>query len=181
MNKGFPASRTNQPRLEAVRQPLLEPNALFRPTQFGVRHIIGPQCQHPALLAGEAGAVAIQQRVQNRPVLVASPIRDAPALAAAGVLRQIHDFIDDAEIAIVVNRRLLRCDFGEDQAPESDIGLQTRWTRQCFRSQRHGAKADQQPAQINNPFHQNRHFPVQYPEAAAARRQPPALPLPHLA
>lgn len=121
---GTPAAGALEPLLEPVAQTMLETNAPGCGTQGFVGDVGRPQSKYACLLVSQVAAFPRGQGTQYRTYLLASRINPAVALASRRRRRHIKAFVDDRQVAVVVQYTFVSRVTCEDRNPEVYVGLQ---------------------------------------------------------
>ena len=124
LDVGTPSPGTDQAFPKAVAESLLVADVARRIDQCRAAHVGGPQRKDPRFFAAQLVALAGGQFREDGLDGLAAPDHPALSLAPVQAVRKIDAFIDDVEVAGVVQYPLVGGIARKYADPEIDVGLQ---------------------------------------------------------
>ena len=131
--------------MKSIGETLLKPDLIPGVAQRLIAHVHRPQIENSLLLGRELIAFALRQRVENRLVVFPARLGSPLSLPPADACRDVETFIDDGEIAVVVQNPVITRVFGKYRHPEANIRLKLgrAWEVLDIRSPRHCSQREE--------------------------------------
>ena len=122
-----PGAGAHEAFAEPVGLPELEADAFGGLLEARAARVLRPQIENALLLFIQVGGAG-REPIEDARVLLLRLFDALLALLLRQVRGQLHHFVDDAEIVLVVQQSALGRDLGVDAPPERDIRLELRRT-----------------------------------------------------